>query len=253
MIPPNAPRAKPRLASLILLLPYLRPYRARTAGAAFSLLLAASLVLALGQGVRRLIDHGFASNSQSSLNHAALAMFIVVSALAFATAARFTLVSWLGERVGADLRIDLFKRIVALSPAYFETARTGDILTRLTADVSVLQTLIGSAISQWLRGGLLLVGAFAMLLVTSPKLAAIVLLVVPVVIVPLILFGRRERRLSRAAQDRIADLGAYAEETVNALRTVQSFTHEPSPAAASRRMPKTRCNPHSAASAPAPC
>jgi ATP-binding cassette subfamily B protein len=190
-------------------------------------LLAAALVLALGQGVRRLIDMGFASGSMASLNRAALAMSAVIIALALATAARFYLVSWLGERVGADLRRHMFDRVISLSPAFFETARTGDILTRLTADISVLQSLIGSAISQWLRGGLLLVGAFIMLLVTSVKLAALVLLVVPLVLIPLILFGRRERRLSRAAQDRVADLGAYAEETINALRTVQAFTHEP--------------------------
>ncbi len=215
------------LSSLSLLLPYLHPYAPRAIAAGASLLLAATLVLALGQGVRRLIDMGFASGSTASLNRAALAMSAVIVALALATAARFYLVSWLGERVGADLRRRMFDQVLALSPAYFETARTGDILTRLTADISVLQSLIGSAISQWLRGGILLIGAFVMLLVTSAKLAALVLLVVPLVLIPLILFGRRERRLSRAAQDRVADLGAYAEETLNALRTVQAFTHEP--------------------------
>ncbi len=222
---PATPRA--HIASLSLLLPYLRPYLLRTIGAAGTLLLAAGLVLALGQGVRRLIDMGFASGSMASLNRAALAMSAVIVALACATAARFYLVSWLGERVGADLRKHVFDRVISLSPAFFEIARTGDILTRLTADISVLQSLIGSAISQWLRGGLLLIGALIMLLVTSTKLAGIVLLVVPLVLVPLIVFGRRERRLSRAAQDRVADLGAYAEETINALRTVQAFTHEP--------------------------
>jgi ATP-binding cassette subfamily B protein len=121
----------------------------------------------------------------------------------------------------------MFNRVVSLSPAFFETARVGDLLTRLTADITVLQTLIGSAISQWLRNAILLLGAFAMLLFTSPKLAGIVLLVVPLVVVPLVLFGRRERRLSRVAQDRVADIGSYAEETINALRTVQAFTHEP--------------------------
>ncbi len=151
----------------------------------------------------------------------------IVAALAFATSARFYLVSWLGERVAADLRRDMFNRVVSLSPAFFETARVGDLLTRLTADITVLQTLIGSAISQWLRNAILLLGAFAMLLFTSPKLAGIVLLVVPLVVVPLVLFGRRERRLSRVAQDRVADIGSYAEETINALRTVQAFTHEP--------------------------
>ena len=219
--------SRPRISSLGVLLPFMRPYWARSAAAGFTLLLAAGLVLALGQGVRRLIDMGFASGSMASLNRAAIAMAAVIVALALATAARFYLVSWLGERVGADLRREMFDRVISLSPAFFETARTGDILTRLTADISVLQSLIGSAISQWLRGGILLVGAFVMLLVTSVKLAALVLLVVPLVLVPLILFGRRERRLSRASQDRVADLGAYAEETINALRTVQSFTHEP--------------------------
>ncbi len=216
-----------RLGSLALMLPYLRPYAPRVAGASLSLLLAAGLVLALGQGVRRLIDHGFASGSLAQLDRAAVAMVAVVAALAAATFARFTLVSWLGERIAADLRRDVFARVLSLSPGVLETTRTGDLLTRLTADVSVLQTLVGSAISQWLRSALLLSGALAMLLVTSAKLAGIVLLVVPLVVVPLVLFGRRERRLSRLAQDRVADLGAYAEETFNALRTVQAFTHEP--------------------------
>jgi ATP-binding cassette subfamily B protein len=215
-----------RLTSLTLLLPYLRPYLWRVMGASASLLIAAGLVLALGQGVRHLIDHGFAGGNMAHLNGAALAMFLVVAALAAATFTRYSLVSWLGERVAADLRRDMFDRVLSLSPAFFETARTGDILTRLTADISVLQALIGSAISQWIRNALLLVGAFVMLLVTSPKLAGIVVLVVPLVVVPLVLFGRREKRLSRTAQDRIADLGAYAEETINALRTVQAFTHE---------------------------
>jgi ATP-binding cassette subfamily B protein len=223
------PRALPALPinSLALLLPYLWPYRARALGAATALLLAAALVLTLGQGIRRLIDRGFAPGSTAHLDNAALAMFTVVAALACATFARFYLVSWLGERVAADLRRDTFDRVISLSAAFFETARVGDILTRLTADISVLQALIGSAISQWLRNAILLIGAFAMLLVTSAKLAGIVVLVVPLVVVPLVLFGRRERRLSRAAQDRVADLGAYAEETINALRTVQAFTHEP--------------------------
>ncbi len=216
-----------RLGSLALMLPYLRPYAPRVAGASLALLMAAGLVLALGQGVRRLIDRGFASGSLAQLDRAALAMVVVVAALAAATFARYSLVSWLGERVAADLRRDVFARVLGLAPTALETTRTGDLLTRLTADVSVLQTLVGSAISQWLRSALLLLGSLAMLLVTSPKLAGIVLLVVPLVVLPAVLFGRRERRLSRLAQDRVADLGAYAEETFNALRTVQAFTHEP--------------------------
>ncbi len=215
-----------RIASLSLLLPYLRPYAGRTALATLSLLSAALLLLALGQGVRGLIDRGFASGSAAHLDHVALGMMAVVAALAVATVARFSLVSWLGERVAADLRRDLFERTLSLSAEFFETARTGDILTRLTADIAVLQSLIGSAVSVWVRNALLLVGALVMLIVTSPKLALVIVLVVPLVVLPMVLFGRRERALSRQAQDRIADLGAYAEETVNALRIVQAYTHE---------------------------
>jgi ATP-binding cassette subfamily B protein len=214
------------ITSLQLLLPYLRPYKWRAVGASAALLTAAGLLLALGQGLKRLIDTGFAAHHAASLNTAALAMFAVVAALALATYARFTLISWLGERVAADLRRDLFAHVITLSPSFFETARTGDLLARMTADVEVLQTLVGSAISMWLRNVLLLLGALALLIATSAKLAAIIVVVVPLVVVPAMLFGRRERRLSRVAQDRIGDLGAYAEETIGALTTVQSFTHE---------------------------
>ncbi len=207
-------------------MPFLRPYAGRTIGAALMLALAAGLVLLLGQGVRGLIDRGFASGDGSHLNAAALAMFGVVVALAISTGARFYLMSWLGERVGADLRAAVFNHVLRLSPTFFETMRTGDVLTRLTTDTAALQNLIGSAVSQWLRSALIAGGALVMLVVTSPKLALLVVAVVPLVVLPLVVFGRWERRLARTAQDRFADLGAYAEETVNALRTVQAFTHE---------------------------
>ncbi len=225
--PTDEPRRGRDLRPLLLLLGYLRPYALRVVAASLALLVAAGMVLGLGQGVRQLIDHGFGMGSQAELDRAALLMFAVVAVLAGATFCRFYLVSWLGERVAADIRRDVFARVMALSPAYFETARTGDILSRMTADVGVLQALVGSAISQWLRNALMLVGAFVMLVVTSAKLAAVVVLVVPLVVGPAILFGRRERRLSRTAQERIADLAAYAEEAVTFLRTVQAFTHEP--------------------------
>ena len=153
-------------------------------------------------------------------------MAVVVAALGITTASRFYLVSWLGERVAADMRAALFDRVLSLSPSVFETLRTGDVLTRLTTDTALLQTLIGSAVSVWLRSALMAVGALAMLVVTSPRLAVIVVAVVPLVVLPLVFFGRRERALSRTAQDRVADLGAYAEETINALRTVQAYTHQ---------------------------
>ena len=214
------------LSALRLLLPYLRPYRLRAIGASAALAAAALLVLLLGQGVRRLVDSGFGAGDAGRLNQAAAGMAAVVAFLGLTTGARYYLVSWLGERVAADLRASVFERILRLSPSVFETLRTGDVLTRLTTDTALLQTLIGSAVSVWLRSALLAMGALAMLIFTSPKLALIVVAVVPLVVLPLVVFGRRERRLARAAQDRVADLGAYAEETISALRTVQAYTHE---------------------------
>ncbi|MBL6458414.1 ATP-binding cassette domain-containing protein [Belnapia sp. T6] len=219
--------ARARLAALGLLLPYLRPYRGRVALAGLALVLASGLVLGLGQGLRHLVDEGFAAGSGAALDRTALALFGLVAALAAATCGRFFLMSWLGERVAADLRRDVFAHLLTLSPAYYERARTGDILSRLTADVALLQALTGSALSQGLRNVLTGAGAFVMLLVTSPKLAGIVAIVLPFVIGPMIGFGRRERRLSRTAQERVADLGDTAEEVLNGLRTVQAFTHEP--------------------------
>ena len=219
-------RPKGQLKALAPLWGFMRPYRGRVVLAAVCLLLAAGAVLALGQGVRHLVDWGFNDASGHRLDQAALGMIAIVVILAGATAGRFYLVSWLGERVSADIRRAVFYRVLSLSPAFFETTRTGEILTRLTSDTTLIQTVVGSSVSQWLRNALMFVGALAMLVASSPKLASIVLLLVPCVLVPIILFGRREKRLSRTAQDRIADVGAYAEETINAIRTVQAFTHE---------------------------
>ncbi len=222
----DTPAPRPPVTSLRLLLPQLRPYLPRAIGAGAALLLAAGLTLALGQGLKRLIDEGFATGGAAALDGAALAMFAIVAALAVATSTRYYLVSWLGERVAADLRRRVFDHVLRLSPAYFETARTGDILSRMTADVGLLQSLIGSAISMGLRNAVTGLGAVAMMIVTSGKLAGIMLVVVPLVVLPLMMFGRRERKLSRTAQERVADLAATAEETLNGLRTVQAFTHE---------------------------
>ncbi|GGF46172.1 ABC transporter [Aliidongia dinghuensis] len=222
----SGPRAKGQLKALAPLWRFLAPYRGRLALAGLCLIAAAGAVLVLGQGVRHLVDWGFADPSGARLDQAALGMILIVAVLAGATAGRFYLVSWLGERVSADIRRAVFDRVLSLSPAFFETTRTGEILTRLTSDTTLIQTVVGSSMSQWLRNALMFVGALAMLVASSPKLAAVVLVLVPCVLVPIVLFGRREKRLSRAAQDRIADVGAYAEETLNAIRTVQAFTHE---------------------------
>jgi ATP-binding cassette subfamily B protein len=214
-------------SSLSFMLPFVRRYAWHVAGAAVSLLAAAALTLALGQGVRRLIDHGFASGSQVQLNRTALVMLGIVAALAVATVARFALVTWLGERIGADIRHKVFDHVISLSPAWFETARTGDVLSRLTADTAIVQALAESSISQWVRSFLILVGSLSMLVVTSPFLSLFVLAVVPFVLGPLIVFSRRERRLARVAQERVADLASEAEEMLGALRTVQALNHEP--------------------------
>ncbi|HWT09054.1 MAG TPA: ABC transporter transmembrane domain-containing protein, partial [Roseomonas sp.] len=218
--------AKRGVASLRLLLPFLRPYLKRAIGAVVALFAAAGLTLAVGQGLRQIIDDGF-RGGPAALNQAAIVMAIIIASLGVATSVRYYLVTWLGERVAADIRRAVFDHLTRLDPRFYETARTGDLMSRLTADVALLQSLIGSAVSMGLRNALTGAGAFAMLLLTSTKLAGLMAVVVPLVVLPVIIFGRRERRLSRAAQERVADLAATAEEAINGMRTVQAFTHEP--------------------------
>ena len=225
-LPSLAPAPSRDFPALRRVLPFTLPYRMRMAGAMLTLLVASATVLGLGQGLRRLVDDGFKSGDAATLDRAVLVLIGVIVLLAGSTFCRFYLVSWIGERVVADIRRAVFDRVIALSPAYFEVHRTGDILSRLTTDTTLLQTVIGSTVSQALRNGLLLIGGLAMLAVTSIKLTLLVLLIVPVVIVPILFYGRRVRRLSRESQDAIAAFGAYAEETINAIRTVQAFTHE---------------------------
>ncbi len=205
---------------------FLRPYRLRLAAAGLALVLSSLTVLLLGQGLRHIVDQGLGAGDASLLDATVGAFIAVVALLAASTGARYYLVSWIGERVVADLRIAAFRRVIAMSPGYFETTKTGEVLSRLTTDTEVLQTVIGSSLSLAVRNALTLLGALVMLVVTSPKLTAMVLVVVPLVVVPIIVFGRRVRVLSRNTQDRVADIGAYAEEAINAIRTVQAFTHE---------------------------
>ena len=184
------------------------------------------MILLLGQGLRHIVDQGLQSGDASLLDATVVGFIAVVALLAASTGARYYLISWIGERVVADLRIATFRRVIAMSPGYFETTKTGEVLSRLTTDTEVLQTVIGSSLSLAVRNSLTLAGAVVMLIVTSPKLATMVLVVVPLVVVPIVVFGRRVRVLSRNTQDRVADIGAYAEEAINAIRTVQAFTHE---------------------------
>ena len=216
-----------RVAVLGRLFRYLIPYKARVAGATVALIVAAGAVLAIPQAVRRLVDHAFGQRDPVFLDQYFAALLGVVAVLALATFARYYLVTWIGERVVADLRKQVFNHVVGLTPSFFETLRTGEVLSRLTTDTTLIQTVVGSSISVAMRNALLMIGGLALLVVTSPKLTGLVLLIVPAVVLPLVLFGRMVRRLSRASQDSIADLSAYAGEALGAIQTVQAFTHEP--------------------------
>jgi ATP-binding cassette, subfamily B, bacterial len=214
------------LRQLRRLAAYLEPYRWRVAATLLALALAAAAVLVFGIGLRYLIDGGFAAGRSAALDHALKAALIVVAVLAAATFARAYLVAWLGERLVADLRAAVYARVTGLSPAFFELTRTGEVLSRLTTDTAVIQAVVSASLSQALRNLLLLAGGLALLIVTNPKLTALVLVVVPLVVVPIVVVGRRVRRLSRHAQDRIGALSGHAEETLNAIRTVQAFAQE---------------------------
>ena len=226
---PAGPRpgtALARLRHLAILLDFVAPYRTRIAGAAIALIVAAGSFLIIGQGLRRVVDMGFAHGDASALNAALVALLGVIAVMAAATYTRFYLVSWLGERVIADIRRAVFSHLLELSPAFFEQARTGEMISRLTADTALLEQVVGTSVSMAARNTLLGLGSLVMLALTSWKLTALVLLMVPVVVAPIVLFGRRVRRFSRASQDRVADLGAYVDETLHEIRTVQAYGHE---------------------------
>jgi len=217
---------RPNFQQLRRILPYLRPYGLSIAGALLALILAAGTVLALGLGLRTLVDEGFSAGEAALLDQALMVLLGVILLLAVATYGRFYLVSWVGERVVADIRRDVFNHILRLSPSFFEVTKTGELLSRLTTDTTLLQTVVGSSLSMALRNILMLIGGIALLAITSPKLTLLVVLVIPLVVVPILVIGRRVRRLSRESQDRVADVGAYVEESINAVRTVQAFGHE---------------------------
>jgi ATP-binding cassette subfamily B protein len=223
---PGDARRRRDLRPLRRLWRYVAPHGWVMAGAGAALTVAAGTVLALGAGLRRLIDTGFGGGDAGLLDRAVLVLFAVVAVMAAASYARFYLVSWLGERVVADLRRAVYDHALGLSPQFYESTNVGEILSRLSTDTTLVQVVVGTSVPIALRNLLLVVGGIAMLALTSPKLTGLVLLVVPLVLVPLLLFGRRVRRLSRASQDRVADVGAYVEESLSAIRTVQAFTHE---------------------------
>ncbi len=208
------------------LLPYVGRYPGMLLIAMFFLLLAAAATLSLPLAVRQMIDLGFSKDNAASIDQAFLGLLGVAVLLGIASSARFYCVSWLGERVVADLRRDVYGHVTTLSPSFFEVTRTGEVLSRLTADTTLIQTVVGSSVSIATRTLLTLVGSVALLIWTSPVLSGLVLACAPLVVGPIILFGRAVRRLSRASQDRLADTSALAGESLSAIQTVQAFTHE---------------------------
>ena len=213
------------VASLRRILPFIAPYKWIVAAAGVALVVSASSVLAIGQAIRRVIDHGF-GQEQGLIDQYFLALLGVVCILAAATFARYFLVTWLGERIIADIRKAVYSHVIGLSPAFFEATRTGEVLSRLTADTTLIQTVVGSTASIALRNILMFVGGTVLLVISSPKLTGLVFALLPVVILPILVFGRKVRRLSRDSQDRIADITNYAEESLGAIQVVQAFCHE---------------------------
>ena len=214
------------LGPLRALLPYLRPYRGVLALALVALLVAAAAMLALPVALRYLIDEGLSSRSTDTINRYFVAFLAAAGAFGVFAALRFYLVTWLGERVVADLRSAVYARVIRMDPAFFEVTRIGEVLSRLTADTTLVQSIAGVNLSITLRSTITIAGSLVMLAVTSLELTAMMLVLIPVVLVPLIVLGRRVRRLSRASQDRIADTSGVADETLNAIQTVQAFTLE---------------------------
>jgi ATP-binding cassette subfamily B protein len=224
-LPPDRPMSRD-FRVLLEILKFLRPYRWQAFGATLALLLAAGTVLALGPGLKFLIDQGFGQDDPTVLNKAVLALLAVAILLALGTAARFYLVSWIGERVVADMRQAIFSHIIGLSPGFFEVTRTGEVVSRLTTDTTLIQTVIGSSVSVALRNSILLLGGFVGLFVTSPKLTGLTIVLLSIVVVPIVMFARRVRHLSRLSQDKIGEVSADAAESLYGIRAVQAYSHE---------------------------
>jgi ATP-binding cassette subfamily B protein len=227
MVSPAAVPRAPLVRTAARLGRFLAPYRGRFVVAGIALLIAAGCTLAVGQGLKLVIDRGFLGNDAGALDQALAALLAVIATMSVATYVRFYNVSWIGERVTADIRCKVFDHLLTLSPGFFEITRTGEVVSRLTNDATMLETVIGSSLSLALRNSVLGVGALVLLMLTSLKLTLLVLAGLPVVLLPIILFGRRVRRLSRASQDRVADTGAYVDEAVHEIRTLQAYGHEP--------------------------
>lgn len=205
---------------------FIAPYRWRVVAALGALLFTAAITLSMGQGIRLLVDQGLATQSPHALNQSIALFFVLVVAMAVGTYVRFYLVSWLGERCVADIRKRVFNHLIELHPGFYESNRSSEIQSRLTADTTLLQAVIGSSLSMALRSVIMLIGGVIFLFFTNVKLTAIVIASLPLVVVPILLFGRRVRALSRQSQDRVADVGSYVGETLGQIKTVQAYNHQ---------------------------
>lgn len=222
-----ADRPKGEVKNLYPILRYLKPYRWQVAAASLALIFTSSSVLGMGAGLRYLVDEGLGKGNVHLLDNAFFILIGVTVALALASYARFFLVSWIGERVVADIRNDVYRRMIAMHVGFFETTRTGELLSRLTTDTTLLQHVIGSSVSVALRNSLLLVGGLTLLLITSWQLTGYVFLMMPLVVMPIVFLGRRVRVYARSVQERVADVSSHAEETLNAIRSIQALALEP--------------------------
>lgn len=205
---------------------FVAPYRWHTVGALLALIVTAGITLSMGQGIRLLVDKGFMTQSPHLLNQSIGLFLLLVLALSVGTFVRFYLVSWIGERVVADIRRQVFNHLIDLHPGFYENNRSSEIQSRLTADTTLLQSVIGSSLSLFLRNSLMVIGGIVLLFVTNPKLTSIVVVALPLVLAPILIFGRRVRSLSRESQDRIADVGSYVSEALGQIKTVQAYNHQ---------------------------
>ncbi len=223
----SSQRAKAKsIRPLLTLFPYLLRYKKLVAGAVFFLFLAAVTTLALPMAVRRVIDNGFSADDAALINNYFTMLIVIALVLATASAMRYFFVITLGERIVSDVRRDVFGQVMNLSSTFYDTAKSGEIVSRLTADTTQIKSAVGATASLALRNTLLGTGALVMMIITSPSLSAIVIGVIPLIVLPIVAFGRRVRAKSRTAQDTLADASAYASEAIGAVRSFQAFTNE---------------------------
>ena len=222
----NSPLSRTRWQAVKMATAFISPYKRQVLYSLLALLFTAAITLSIGQGIRLLIDRGFATNSTDLLTQYVSIFFFLVFALALGTFTRYYWVTWLGERVIADIRRKVFDHLINLHPGFFEENRSLEIQSRLTADMTLLQSVIGSSVSFALRNFIMMVGGIIWLFITNAKLTAIVMICVPLVVTPILIFGRRVRKLSRQSQDKVATVGAYVGEILGQIKTVQAYNHQ---------------------------